>query len=131
MTRLHCFSYMAFLLIATSHAVGQHMNEKDSPCAKVVVTTDLVHCLSRARDSSDTKLNSWYQSIRQKLDTGGADRLTKAQRLWIKYRDANCSAERALYDGATGSFPAYLGCVEAMTRERAKELQITYAVRLK
>jgi uncharacterized protein YecT (DUF1311 family) len=108
------------------------MNESASPCAGVAVTSDLVSCLSKAKDASDAKLNSVYQSLRQKkFDTEDANRLVETQRMWIKYRDANCSAERALYGGGTAAYPAYLACIEAMTRARTKELQITYAVRLK
>ena len=107
------------------------MNEPDSPCVDVVVTSDLVSCLSKAKDASDAKLNSVYQSIRKKLEGQDAGRLVETQRIWIKYRDANCSAERALYEGGTAKYPAYLACIEAMTRTRTKELQITYAVILK
>ena len=131
MLQLHVFVSFSFLLIAIAPCPAQHMNEKDSPCTGVAITTDLVDCLSKARDSSDAKLNSLYQSIHKKLDVSDARRLTETQRLWIKYRDANCSAERALYDGGTGAFPAYLGCLEAMTRERTKELQVTYTLTLK
>jgi uncharacterized protein YecT (DUF1311 family) len=53
------------------------------------------------------------------------------QRLWIQYRDANCTAERDLYDGGTAASPAYLACLEAMTRARTRELAVTYAVKLK
>lgn len=130
MLQLYLF-VLFILLIAVAPCRAQHMNEKDSPCAGVATTTDLVDCLSKARDSSDAKLNSLYQSIQKKLDVGDARRLTETQRLWVKYRDANCSAERALYDGGTGAFPAYLGCLEAMTAERTKELQVTYTVKLK
>jgi len=118
-------------LFASVHARAQHMNEKDSPCADVVVTVDLANCLSKARDSSDANLNSLYKGIRKKLDPSDAERLIAAQRLWIQYRDANCSAERELYNGGTASNPAYLACLEAMTRARAKELEVTYAVILK
>lgn len=44
---------------------------------------------------------------------------------------SNCSAERDLYEGGTAASPAYLGCLEAMTRARTKELAVTYAVKLK
>ena len=54
-----------------------------------------------------------------------------AQRLWIEYRDANCTAERELYAGGTAATPVYLACLEAMTRARTNELWVTYAVRLK
>jgi len=107
------------------------MNEKDSPCAAVTVTVDLAECLAKARDAADAQLNSIYKQIREKLDAADGRRLVAAQRLWIQYRDANCTAERDLYDGGTAARPAYLACLEAMTRARTKELRIAYAVRLK
>lgn len=119
-----------FLSVFVSVCSAQHMNEKDSPCANVAITTDLVQCLSKARDSSDAKLNTIYRRLEKALAASDKELLTRSERLWIQYRDANCTAERALYDGGTGAYPAYLGCLEAMTRERVKELEITYAVRL-
>lgn len=119
------------LLAAAAPCHAQQMNESDSPCAGVVVTSDLVSCFSKAKDASDAKLNSVYQSIRKKLDSDDSTRLIETQRLWIKYRDANCAAARALYGNGTAQGPAYLACMEAMTRARAKELQVTYTVRLK
>ncbi len=76
-------------------------------------------------------MNSLYQKIKKGLDNGEAEELAKTQQLWVKYRDANCSAERSLYAGGTAATPAYLACLEAMTRERTKELHVTYTVRLK
>jgi len=125
------FLTFLFLLLAAAPGRAQHMNEPDSPCVGVVVTSDLVACLSKAKDASDAKLNSVYQSIKKKLEGEDATRLVETQRIWIKYRDANCSAERALYEGGTAKYPASIACIGAMTRMRTKELQITYAVRLK
>lgn len=123
---------LLLFLLAAAPCHAQHMNEPDSPCANIVVTSDLVSCLSKAKDTADARLNSVYQHLRRmKFDSEDANRLVETQRLWIRYRDANCSAERALYGGATGANPAYLACIEAMTRARTKELGITYAVRLK
>jgi uncharacterized protein YecT (DUF1311 family) len=112
-------------------AGAQHMNEKDSPCANVVVTADLARCLSTARDSAEVRLNSVYTGIRKRLDATDAQRLRATQRLWIQYCDANCLAERDLYARGTASGPVYLACLEAMTRARAKELEIMYAVMMK
>ncbi len=110
---------------------AQHMNEKDSPCAEVVVTVDLTNCLAKARDAEDTKLNAVDKRLRGKLDARRWQRLVAAQRLWIQYRDANCSAERDLYEDGTAASPADLACLEAMTRARTKELAVTYAVKLR
>jgi uncharacterized protein YecT (DUF1311 family) len=107
------------------------MNEKDSPCANVIVTAELTKCLSDARDTADAKLNSVYKEIRSRLEGADAKSLTKTQRLWIQYRDANCSAERDLYTGGTAKYAVYFACLESLTRGRTGELQVTYAVRLK
>jgi len=122
---------IASVFAANMAAHAQHMNEKDSPCANVIVTVELANCLAKARDASDAQLNAAYKSLRGKLDVADDQRLVTAQRLWIQYRDSNCSAERDLYAGDTASSPAYLACLEAMTRGRTKELAVTYAVKLK
>ncbi len=99
---------LSLWFLAVAPSLAQHMNEKDSRCANVVTTSDLVECLSKARVSTDAELNSLYQQIRKKLDQDDANRLTVAQRLWVQYRDANCSAERSLYGLGTAAPPAYL-----------------------
>jgi uncharacterized protein YecT (DUF1311 family) len=118
-------------LLATASSFSQHLNEPNSPCVYVVSTSDSIDCLSRARVSSDAELNSVYQEIRKRLEGDDTKRLIATEGLWIKYRDANCEAERALYGLGTAAGPAYLACLEVMTRERTKELRITYRVRLK
>jgi uncharacterized protein YecT (DUF1311 family) len=119
----------AALLAIPAH--GQHMNERDSPCASVVVTAELTKCLSDARDVADAKLNSVYKEVLSRLEGADAENLTKTQRLWTQYRDANCSAERDLYEGGTAKYAVHFACLESLTRGRTRELQITYAVRLK
>jgi uncharacterized protein YecT (DUF1311 family) len=131
MPKIHLIVLLWFVLLASAPSFSQHMNEQDSPCANVVSTSDSVECLSKARVSSDAKLNSLYQELRKRLEGDDANRLIATEKLWIQYRDANCEAERALYVPGTGAGPAYLACLEAMTRERTKELRITYTVRLK
>jgi len=122
---------IAAIMAANLPARAQHMNEKDSPCADVVVTADSVRCLAKAKDAADAQLNALYKTVRGKLDAAEVQQLVTAQRLWIQYRDANCAAERDLYGGGTATGPAYMACLEAMTRARTKELRVTYAVRLK
>lgn len=130
--------FLAYTFVLVSVFAGtpvavqaQHMNEKDSPCADVVATSDQVSCLSKAKDAADAKLNDLYKKLRQRLEGGDADRLVETQRTWVKYRNENCLAERELYVGGTAATPAYLACSEETTRDRTRELQVTYAVRLK
>jgi uncharacterized protein YecT (DUF1311 family) len=122
---------MVAALAANPPARAQHMNKKDSPCVDVVVTVDLTNCLAKARDAANAQLNATYKQLREKLNAADGQRLVAAQRLWIQYRDANCTAERGLYEGGTAASPAYLACLESMTRARTEELTVTYAVKLK
>jgi uncharacterized protein YecT (DUF1311 family) len=119
------FDFLLVAILLVGPAYAQHMNEKNSPCANVVVTAELSTCLSNARDKADATLNLVYTNVRKRLDGGDAERLVKTQRLCIQYRDANCSAERGLYEGGTAKSPAYFACLEAMTRARTKELSVT------
>jgi uncharacterized protein YecT (DUF1311 family) len=125
------FALLVVFIDAPVAVHAQHMNEKDSPCGDVVVTSDAVSCLSKAKHAADAKLDALYEQLRRRLDGEDATRLVATQKTWIKYRDENCTAERELYGLGTAAGPAYLACLEAMTRARTRELQITYAVRLK
>src|SRR5690242_14245071 len=92
--RLIAILSLSFLGMAPSFA--QHMNEKGSPCTRAVTTLEMTKCFYKAKDVSDQELNSVYQLVRGKLEADDAKLLTATQRIWIQYRDANCSAERAL-----------------------------------
>jgi len=127
----HITEYIVFLVVFAMVAHAQHMNEKDSPCPNAVTTLDMAQCFSKAKASSDEKLTNLYKKVLSKLDGDDADRLKRVQRLWDEYREANCSAERALYDGGSAAPVVYLACLDALTKARTKELQQTYAVRLK
>ena len=122
---------LSLLLFFASPSFSQHMNEPDSPCSTVVSTRDLTNCLFHAKTSSDSELNSQCREIQKRLEGDSAKRLITTQKFWMQYRDANCEAERELYGPGTGSGPAYLACMGAITRERTKELRVTYAVILK
>jgi uncharacterized protein YecT (DUF1311 family) len=108
---LHFGIFLTAALLAIP-AYGQHMNEKDSPCANVIVSAELTKCLSDSRDTADAKLNSVNEEIRSRLESADAESLTKTQRLWIQYRDANCSAERDLYERGAAKYAVYFACLD-------------------
>jgi uncharacterized protein YecT (DUF1311 family) len=127
-----CRLLLALLvMVIPIHCHAQHMNEKDSPCPNAVTTLDMAQCFSKAKASSDEKLTALYKKVLSRLDGDDADRLAEVQRLWTEYREANCSAEHALYQGCSAAPVVYVACMDEMARARTKELQQTYAVRLK
>ncbi|HEX5234180.1 MAG TPA: lysozyme inhibitor LprI family protein [Silvibacterium sp.] len=131
---LRVMKRMATILMAIAsvivQAYPQHMNAKDSPCRKVVITADLANCLWTKWHSEDKELNAYYQSVSQHLHGDELTDLRDAENTWISFRQANCKAEKSLYGGGTAVGPVYNACMEATTRHRVAELKTMYDWRL-
>jgi uncharacterized protein YecT (DUF1311 family) len=76
--------------------------------------------------AADTELNAFYASVKKKLEAADLARLETAQRAWIRYLDANCEAETALYAGGSIQPAVHSGCLERTTRARIAELHSVY-----
>jgi uncharacterized protein YecT (DUF1311 family) len=60
-------------------------------------------------------------AIREALSADEQRDLQSAQRLWLKFRDSNCQAERNLYAGGSAAPMVYAACIEADTRQRVSD----------
>ena len=110
-----------------SIAAAQHMNATHAPCQKTSgVTAELDNCFGNAYRAADVQLNRLYKQIRQVLTPDEQQQLITAQRLWVQFRDATCSAESDLYKGGDAESPAYSACLEEETRLRVADLKTTY-----
>jgi uncharacterized protein YecT (DUF1311 family) len=109
-----------------STARGQHFNSEAAPCRNVSVTQAMDLCFDKAYRAADSGLNQTYSQISKVLQPDDLERLKVAQRLWIQFRDATCTAESDLYSGGTASAPAYSACLEEETRQRTADLKTTY-----
>jgi uncharacterized protein YecT (DUF1311 family) len=125
------FFAFVLLLFAGSAASAQQMNSPDAPCKNAVITSESADCLYSAWREADRDLNATYTDILAHLSSLDAERLRAAERLWLQFRDANCQAERSLYEGGTAVYPVFNGCMEAATSRRLAELKAMYAVKLK
>jgi uncharacterized protein YecT (DUF1311 family) len=106
------------------------MNSPIAPCRGVASTVAMYNCFAKAFDRADGELNRVYDQIQSVLQPEDQKRILVAQRIWLQYRDATCSAERGLYEGGTGGPPTEVACREALTRERIDVLKTTYGWRL-
>lgn len=84
-------------------------------------TLDIVDCVGALTQQWDHRLNTAYKELMQRSEPGEQTTLKAAQRLWIKYRDANC----AYYYAGPGTIShiAAAECLRSMTKDRACELQ--------
>jgi uncharacterized protein YecT (DUF1311 family) len=100
-------------------------------------TVGMGFCLDRELGWWDAMLNDAYTQLRQAMQAADdglpanlaiqASSLRDMQRAWIDYRDARCGHEAALWQGGTGSGPAYLNCLMQETAEQALYLGALYS----
>ncbi len=117
---------LAAFLCYDSIARAQHMNSAGAPCRNVAVTLAMENCFDRAYKTANSGLNQTYSQISKVLQPDELEQLKVAQRLWIQFRDATCTAESNLYNGGTASAPAYSACLEELTRQRTADLKTIY-----
>lgn len=121
---------VASLFSLCGKSAAQHMNASDAPCQTPASNAEETNCFIAASKAADNKLNATYTRIREMLSSDEQKDLQEAQRLWLRFRDANCSAERNLYGSGTAAPMVYAACMEADTRQRTAELKTMYGWRL-
>lgn len=114
-------------LVAVLLALSGTAFAADNPALKKCMdsantTADMVGCNTKAAKVQDDRLNKAYKTALAAQEGSRKQQLQDVQRLWIKYRDANCafagSATGGTIDQVNGS-----GCVVDMTQTRAQELE--------
>lgn len=121
---------LASCLSLNRNSLAQHVNAADAPCRDAGSNAEVTQCFVTASQAADKQLNEIYARVRQVLSTDEQQKLQQAQRLWLNFRDANCTAERSLYAGGTAAPMVYAACLEADTRQRVGELNTMYGWRL-
>ncbi|MEA1051885.1 lysozyme inhibitor LprI family protein [Lamprobacter modestohalophilus] len=117
---------LASLLIASlnTQADEQLYTQRFSTCLDQAggVTYSMLDCISEELTTQDARLNGAYQKLQKSLSAERKQALLTAQRLWIKYRDANCDFYN---DPEGGSYQRVMAneCMLRETAERAKELE--------
>ena len=116
----------AFALSFSTTLSAQHMNASASPCRQAATNAKEADCFYDAWKIADYEMNLLYSAIQNVRGPADIQKLKTAQRLWLKFRDADCSAERALYAGGSAAPAVFNACMEAETRQRTAELKTMY-----
>jgi uncharacterized protein YecT (DUF1311 family) len=93
-----------------------------APCDNAQSQGELNRCEALNFRAADAKLNAAYKKVVAGLDGSLKQKLVKAQRLWIQFRDANCDYERGGVDGGSATLMIYYGCLAQTTAARTKTL---------
>jgi uncharacterized protein YecT (DUF1311 family) len=109
----------AVLIGAAAFAFAGDQGEPDQSCDGS--TYEIVECLKAKTAQLDKRMTIAYQRIMNAGEAKQREQLRVTQRLWIRYRDANC-----LYYGLGEGTVARIDagdCMLRMTQSRALELE--------
>ncbi len=122
---------LALLLLATLPALPVAAQTPD--CANPVTQMDMNICAEEDWQAADEDLNTTYSEVMaamKQMDAdlpedlrGAEDALRTAQRAWISYRDANCTAAGFKMRGGSAEPLLVYGCLRQLTEARTEELQ--------
>ncbi len=88
------------------------------------VTQSMQRCAYYYHLASDIALNQTYARLKKQLAKKSAeDKLLRAQRAWIAFRDATCTYETDSYVGGRGEGIEYWGCIDRLTEKRTEQLE--------
>jgi len=86
-----------------------------------VSTPEIVDCVNFKTAQWDKRMNAAYQKALKEGEARRQEQLRTAQRLWIQFRDANCTYF-FMGEGTVARIDA-AECVRNMTEARARELE--------
>ena len=85
------------------------------------VTMNMLDCMGSETEQHDARLDQNYKAAMQALNKGQQNQLRDAQRLWIKFRDADCALLGSLTGGSIDRINS-ASCFLDMTKQRADDL---------
>jgi len=118
---------MAFLAMPSAQAFGQDKDLLTAEYSKYVeqsggMDPGMLDYMGAEAERQDKRLNDAYKKLMNELKPERRKELQEAQRLWIKYTEANCN----FYldpDGGTAAKLAASECPVLAKATRAKELE--------
>jgi uncharacterized protein YecT (DUF1311 family) len=120
------FGALALSIAFNAHAAdGEELLGKDyAACMDKAggVTARMLECMGTETKAQDVKLNASYQKALAGLTAARKKELTEIQRMWLKYRDANCKFYMDP-DGGTLARVTSSQCFMMATATRADELR--------
>jgi uncharacterized protein YecT (DUF1311 family) len=126
---VRCLVLAAFAVLGAWSCHAQASAQFQACSQKDQTQTGMDHCASDEAARADAELNRTYQQLRSsaKQVPGAVEKVERAERVWIQYRDAYLAAMFPAEDkqAAYGSeYPMNFGLLRAgLTREQAMKLK--------
>ena len=105
-------------------------------CERAISTPDINACGQIELDKVELKLNLVYQRVLKEMDEISREKsniydkstlkksFVEAQRLWVKFRKADCDTTYTFWSDGTIRGAMYLMCMTSRAEQRIKELKM-------
>lgn len=123
-SQITLLALVLFSPLSLASAGGAKLSPAFDKCITKAGAVDpaVLECIGNEHEVQDRRLNSSYKALMAKLDAPRKKQLQEAQRLWLKYVEANCDF---YYDPDGGSSARMMSaqCSVDARAQRAGELE--------
>jgi len=92
-------------------------------CDNATTQADINQCAGQDYQRADAELIQLYAELMPRLDKTRQTMARTAQRVWLRYRDLQCSYEAAAYEGGSMEFMVHNACLARITSQRNDTLK--------
>lgn len=103
-------------------------------CNKAMSTPDINECARIDQERTEKLLNEVYRRVLKQIEGISKNpenesqaelkkSFIEAQRLWVKFREADCNNVYTYWSGGTIRGVMFIGCMQARAEQRIKELR--------
>jgi uncharacterized protein YecT (DUF1311 family) len=120
MRKLGWLFFFFLAVMGSQSLLAQHAED---PCKGEENQTNLNLCAQQNYQKADAELNATWKKLLEHLTYDEIDQLREVQRIWLKFRDAECAFEVAPFDGGSIVPMIQYGCLQRLTEERTRHLK--------
>lgn len=103
--------------------VGAQTAESGTGCENATTTAAMRSCENARYEKAQRELNTIYQQLMAELNAAQKTKLRRAQRVWLRYREAHADFEASAAEGGTLEPLLKISTLADMTEARAAELR--------
>ncbi|EAR49870.1 hypothetical protein OG2516_14356 [Oceanicola granulosus HTCC2516] len=108
---------LALALLAAAPASAQNCDSAEQ------TQLEMNNCAAAFYADADADLNAvWPEAMAAARAAGAGDELLAAQRAWLAFRDAACTAEAAIFAGGSIAPMVHADCLTRLTQTRRDDL---------
>jgi uncharacterized protein YecT (DUF1311 family) len=114
-------AFQVFIVLALCGATDSAQGSERPYCTKARSQMELNRCWVREADNANQRLAAALKSTLEK--TAVRVQTEQAQAKWLDYRDAQCAAVAAIYEGGSMQPMQRAACLVRLTDQRIAELK--------